>query len=57
VAVFANEYVSEGAPPRSWFERLYQVQRWTVFPRGGHFAAAEVPDLLAKDIAAFFAEP
>ena len=56
MAVFPNEYVSEGEPPRSWFERLYQVQRWTVFPRGGHFAAAEVPDLLAKDIAAFFAK-
>jgi pimeloyl-ACP methyl ester carboxylesterase len=57
VAVFANEFVPEGEPPRSWFERLYQVQRWTVFPRGGHFAAAEEPDLLAGDIADFFAEP
>jgi hypothetical protein len=25
-------------------------------PRGGHFAAAEEPRLLAQDIAAFFAE-
>jgi len=25
-------------------------------PSGGHFAAAEEPDLLARDIAAFFAE-
>jgi hypothetical protein len=24
-------------------------------PRGGHFAAAEEPELLARDIAAFFA--
>jgi hypothetical protein len=23
-------------------------------PRGGHFAALEVPDLLAEDVAAFF---
>jgi hypothetical protein len=23
-------------------------------PRGGHFAALEVPDLLAADVAAFF---
>jgi len=23
-------------------------------PRGGHFAAAEQPDLLSRDIAAFF---
>ena len=56
MAVFGNEFVSEGQPPRSWYERLYDIQRWTVFPRGGHFAAAEEPDLLADDIAEFFAE-
>jgi pimeloyl-ACP methyl ester carboxylesterase len=55
MALFANEFVPEGAPPRSWYERLYEVRRWTAFPRGGHFAAAEQPDLLAGDIAAFFA--
>lgn len=54
MAVFANEFVSEGEVPRSWYERLYQVERWTVFPRGGHFAAMEVPDVLAADIAEFF---
>jgi pimeloyl-ACP methyl ester carboxylesterase len=56
MAVFANEFVPEGEPPRSWYERLYAIERWTVFERGGHFAAAEVPDLLAADIAAFFTE-
>jgi pimeloyl-ACP methyl ester carboxylesterase len=56
MAVFANEFVPEGEPPREWYERLYQIHRWTVFPRGGHFAAAEEPDLLAGDIAEFFAE-
>jgi len=55
MAVFANEFVPEGEPPRSWYERLYDITRWTVFARGGHFAAAEVPDLLAADIAEFFA--
>ena len=40
--------------PRSWYERLYAIRRWTVFPRGGHFAAAEEPDLLAGDINEFF---
>jgi pimeloyl-ACP methyl ester carboxylesterase len=55
MAVFAHEFVREGEPPRSWYERLYDIQRWTVFPRGGHFAAAEEPDLLAADIAEFFA--
>jgi hypothetical protein len=26
-------------------------------PRGGHFPAAEEPDLLSRDIAAFFNDP
>jgi pimeloyl-ACP methyl ester carboxylesterase len=41
-------------PPRNWVERGYNVQRWTEMPRGGHFAAAEEPELLADDIRAFF---
>jgi pimeloyl-ACP methyl ester carboxylesterase len=41
-------------PPRAWIERGYNIQRWTEMPRGGHFAAAEEPELLARDIAAFF---
>lgn len=45
-----------GTPPRSWLERSYRVERHTLMPRGGHFAAHEEPDLLAADIAAFFAE-
>ncbi len=55
MAVFANEFVPEGEPPRELFERLYDIRRWTVFPRGGHFAASEEPDLLASDIRAHFA--
>jgi pimeloyl-ACP methyl ester carboxylesterase len=55
-ANFDNNYVSEGSPPREWVERLYDVRRWTSMPSGGHFAAAEEPELLARDIAAFFAE-
>jgi pimeloyl-ACP methyl ester carboxylesterase len=51
-----NNYVSEGTPPREWAERLYDVRRWTAMPSGGHFAAAEEPERLARDIAAFFAE-
>jgi len=54
IAVFANNFVDEGTPPREWAERLYNVRRWTPMPRGGHFAAAEEPELLARDIAAFF---
>jgi pimeloyl-ACP methyl ester carboxylesterase len=52
--VFANETVPEGEPPRSYMERLYNIQRWTVFQRGGHFAPIEEPAALAADLTAFF---
>ncbi len=41
-------------PPRAWVERGFNVQRWTEMPTGGHFAAAEEPELLAADLRAFF---
>jgi pimeloyl-ACP methyl ester carboxylesterase len=41
-------------PPREWVERGYNVQRWTEFPSGGHFAAMEEPNMLVEDIRAFF---
>ena len=40
-------------PPRAWIERGYNIQHWTEMPRGGHFAAAEEPELLTRDIADF----
>jgi pimeloyl-ACP methyl ester carboxylesterase len=55
VAVFPHTFIPEGEPPREWAERLYDIRRWTVMPAGGHFAPAEEPELLARDIAAFFA--
>ncbi len=55
VAVFAHQFVSDGTPPREWAERLYNVCHWTAMPSGAHFAPAEEPELLARDIAAFFA--
>jgi len=39
--------------PREWVARGYDIERWTEIPRGGHFAAAEEPELLAADIAEF----
>jgi microsomal epoxide hydrolase len=30
------------------------IRRWTVMPKGGHFAATEQPDALAEDVRAFF---
>jgi hypothetical protein len=37
-----------------WIERVFNVQRWTRMPRGGHFAAMETPRELAEEIQAFF---
>jgi pimeloyl-ACP methyl ester carboxylesterase len=54
IANFHTNHVSEGVLPREWAERIYNVSRFTGMPRGGHFAAAEEPDLLAADISAFF---
>lgn len=53
-AKFDNHLTDEGDMPREWMERLFTIRRWTPMPRGGHFAAAEAPDLLAADIAGFF---
>jgi pimeloyl-ACP methyl ester carboxylesterase len=41
-------------PPREWAERFFNVQRWSEFPKGGHFAAMEQPEALAEDIREFF---
>lgn len=51
VAIFPRELPM---PPRSWVERVFDVRRWAVMPRGGHFAALEQPDLLAEEIRQFF---
>lgn len=51
VALFPGEI---SYPPREWVERTHNVQRWTEMPHGGHFSAAEEPQLLAEDIRAFF---
>ena len=40
--------------PRVWAEARYNIVRWTLMPRGGHFAALEEPELLVDDIRAFF---
>ena len=41
--------------PRRWVEDHYNVTHWTEMPRGGHFAAMEVPDLFVEDVRRFFA--
>jgi len=51
-AEFPREIVR---PPRSLAERTYtDIRRWTVLPRGGHFAAMEQPAALAHEIVEFF---
>ena len=51
IAKFPKEYLEWA--PRSYVERIYNIQRWTEMPRGGHFAALEQPELLIKDIQEF----
>ncbi|MBW0092320.1 epoxide hydrolase [Pseudonocardia sp. KRD-184] len=52
VAVFADDFQTI----RVFAERDNSaVVHWSRFERGGHFAALEVPDVLAGDIRAFFA--
>jgi microsomal epoxide hydrolase len=40
--------------PRAWAENGFNLQRYTRFDRGGHFAALEEPDLLIDDVRTFF---
>lgn len=42
--------------PREWAERNVNLKHFTEMPRGGHFAAWEVPELYAKDLQGFFGE-
>ena len=50
-AAFPREIVR---PPRSVAARTFtDIRRWTTMERGGHFAALEQPEALAREIAAF----
>ena len=51
IAKFPKEYLEWA--PKSYVERIYNVQQWTEMSAGGHFAALEQPDLLIKDIRKF----
>ncbi len=42
-------------PPRALAERAYtDIRRWSVMPKGGHFAALEQPEALAREVKEFF---
>src|SRR6266404_3996400 len=44
-------------PPRTAAARIFtDIRRWTIMPKGGHFAALEQPELLAGEVRAFFRE-
>ena len=51
VAAFPKEIYQA---PRGWLEKRFDLRRYTPMPRGGHFAAAEQPQLLLEDVRAFF---
>jgi pimeloyl-ACP methyl ester carboxylesterase len=52
-AVFPKEII---ASPYRWIEQVYNITQRTEMPKGGHFAALEQPELLIKDVRAFFAK-
>ena len=41
-------------PPRAWADELYNVQHWSTPEKGGHFAALEQPELMARELREFF---
>ncbi len=50
-ALFPKEMLAW--PPRSYVNRIYNVQHWTEMPRGGHFGAMEEPQLFINDLQTF----
>jgi pimeloyl-ACP methyl ester carboxylesterase len=40
--------------PKAVAAQHTDLRRWTVLPRGGHFAPAEQPDLIVEELRAFF---
>lgn len=51
-AAFPGDIVT---PSRRWAERAYpNIVHWTDMPRGGHFSALEVPQLLVEDLRTFY---
>ena len=52
MAMFPKE-MSEW-PPKSYIERIFNIQHLTKMSGGGHFAAIEKPKLLIEDIRIFF---
>ena len=49
VAVFPGD-----SSIRRFAEHAHTITHWSEFDRGGHFTAIQAPDLLIKDVRAFF---
>lgn len=49
-------FPGEAQFPREWAERRVNVQRFTLMPEGGHFAALEIPELYVQDLRDSFRE-
>ena len=43
-----------GFSPRKWMESQFNVKRFIIMPRGGHFGAFEEPQLYVDDVREFF---
>lgn len=54
VALFPHDFDFPHSMPRELAERSYNIRRWVEMARGGHFAASEEPEALARDIREFF---
>lgn len=51
VVLFANDIIGM---PRKWAERYFNLKRWTAVDHGGHFGAAEQPEILIHELREFF---
>lgn len=40
--------------PRRWVEHRYNLTHWSDLPRGGHFAAMQVPTIFVDEVRSFF---
>ncbi|MCE2391746.1 MAG: epoxide hydrolase [Proteobacteria bacterium] len=54
VPMGAAVFKEANRPPRELAEPYYDIRRWTLMERGGHFPALENPEGLVEEIRAFF---
>lgn len=51
-----GNFIRHSHTPREYVERSLRVRHWAEIPKGGHFAAFEEPELLARDMQEFFSQ-